>query len=167
YFETLSGRLSVKKTKKGYRMEFPVDMPRQVTPPAVLQEAFAGRLKHCFKATDDFMVVLSSEGELAQLSPDIKAIAGLESRGLIITAPGDETDFVSRCFFPRYGIDEDPVTGSAHTVLTPYWAARLGKSQLSARQISKRGGEIECKLEGGRVFLTGQAVTYLSGTIFI
>ena len=88
-----------------------------------------------------------------------------EARGVIVSAPGDEVDFVSRFFAPLAGVDEDPVTGSAHTTLTPYWANRLGKNKLSARQISARGGALECELSGDRVILTGEARLYLTGEI--
>jgi predicted PhzF superfamily epimerase YddE/YHI9 len=102
---------------------------------------------------------------LEQLEPDFRLLAQLEGRGVIVTAPGREVDFVSRCFFPRYGVDEDPVTGSAHTTLTPYWAERLGKNRLTARQISRRGGNLEVELQGNRTKISGHAVTYLRGKI--
>ena len=167
HFETLSGRLTVHQTDQGYQMDFPADVPKSVLPPAALQEALSGRMDACYKGLDDYMVLLSSEQEVAQIQPNLEAVAKLDGRGLIITAPGDSTDFVSRCFYPRYAVPEDPVTGSAHTVLTPYWAAKLGKTTLSARQISKRSGDLICAIKDNRVLLTGQAVTYLSGQIFL
>jgi predicted PhzF superfamily epimerase YddE/YHI9 len=100
--------------------------------------------------------------------PDFDNIRRLNARGLIISAAGSlETDFISRCFFPRYGINEDAVTGSAHTLLAPYWAKKLGKNKLKALQASKRTGIIECKCEGNRVLLGGSAKTYLKGKINI
>ena len=101
------------------------------------------------------------------LTPNLKAISRLEARGLIASAPGRQSDFVSRCFYPSLGVDEDPVTGSAHTLLTPYWAAVLGKKKMSARQISSRGGQLFCELQGERVMIGGEAATYLSGKIFV
>jgi predicted PhzF superfamily epimerase YddE/YHI9 len=97
--------------------------------------------------------------------PDFAALGRLERRGVIVTAPGDDCDFVSRFFGPRVGVPEDPVTGSAHCILVPYWAERLGKSTLHARQVSARGGELFCRLAGERVRIGGHATLYLEGTI--
>jgi len=109
------------------------------------------------------MLVYSSRQEIEQAVPDLSKIAQLKARGLIITAPGIDTDFVSRFFAPQFGINEDPVTGSAHTTLIPYWSRRLGKLELTARQISKRGGFLKCKLNGDRVEMSGQAAFYMEG----
>jgi predicted PhzF superfamily epimerase YddE/YHI9 len=113
-------------------------------------------------------VVYDRAEDVAALRPDFAAMRRVEGANAITTAPGrDGVDFVSRYFAPNYGVDEDPVTGSAHCVLTPYWAARLGKEQLTARQISARGGELTCTLRGGRVTIAGHAVLYLEGAITI
>ncbi len=120
-----------------------------------------------FRGRDDFMAVLTSENDVATLKPNFLGLKELDARGLIVTAKGDEVDFISRCFYPEAGIEEDPVTGSAHTTLTPFWAEKLGKTNLSAQQISKRGGELACLLRGGRVDITGSAATYLIGDIFV
>ena len=120
-----------------------------------------------FRGKDDYMAVLSDEELIIDLQPDFRAIRNLESRGLIVTAPGKEVVFVSRCFFPQSGIDEDPVTGSAHTVMTPYWAEKLGKSSLQARQLSRRKGDVGCILSGDRVILEGRAVTVIEGVLTI
>ena len=109
------------------------------------------------------MVVFPSEAAVKSLQPDLNAIARLEARGVIVTAKVDDVDFVSRCFFPQSGIDEDPVTGSAHTAMIPYWAEVLGKTKLKAIQVSKRRGYIDCELAGDRVLMSGNAVTYLKG----
>ena len=101
------------------------------------------------------------------LLPDFKILAQVDARGVIATAPGDEADFVSRCFFPQSGIDEDPVTGSAHTVMVPYWSQQLGKIKMKAIQLSKRRGYLSCELAGDRVLMSGNAVTYLTGEINI
>jgi predicted PhzF superfamily epimerase YddE/YHI9 len=111
------------------------------------------------------MFVFETEEEVANIYPHLDSIASLDARGLIITAKGKDIDFVSRFFAPQCGINEDPVTGSAHTMLTPYWAERLGKNSLTARQLSARGGELHCELIGNRVIITGKAITYLIGNI--
>lgn len=111
------------------------------------------------------LAVLKDETAVRNLDPDFRKIAALTPGELIVTAPGTDCDFVSRFFAPGAGIDEDPVTGSAHCILTPYWAARLGKTEMFARQISARGGEIWCKLAGDRVILTGETVEIITGTI--
>jgi predicted PhzF superfamily epimerase YddE/YHI9 len=116
-------------------------------------------------ASEDWIVVYASQAEVAALRPRMDALATLGLRGVLATAPGDQHDFISRCFFPSFGIPEDPVTGSAHCQLTPYWAGQLGKTALRARQISLRGGEVGCTLIGDRVHLTGQAVSFLRGEI--
>lgn len=115
--------------------------------------------------SDDYMVVLNSEEEVAALNPDIRMLSEVAARGIIVTAPGNKVDFVSRFFAPQSGVDEDPVTGSAHTKSAPYWSKKLGKEKLKARQISKRGGDLICKMKGDRVEISGSAVTYLKGEI--
>jgi PhzF family phenazine biosynthesis protein len=115
----------------------------------------------------DYMAVLESESAVAALSPDFRRLKALDLRGVIVTARGSTEDFVSRFFAPNYGIDEDPVTGSAHCTLAPYWAERLGKNRLTATQISKRTGHLICRVEGDRVFISGRAVNYLQGQIQI
>ena len=119
-----------------------------------------------FLGREDFLVVLESQEQVAQLRPDFRLLRQVKGRGVIVTAPGKEVDFVSRCFFPNAGIDEDPVTGSAHTTMTPYWAERLSKQEMSARQISARGGDLKCTMLGERVAIAGQAITYLEGKIW-
>jgi predicted PhzF superfamily epimerase YddE/YHI9 len=111
------------------------------------------------------MVVFKKEADVQGFSPNLQAIQGLDAFALIVTAPGTEVDFVSRFFAPGAGVPEDPVTGSAHCTLIPYWANRLGKAKLSARQLSKRGGELTCELRGERVFIGGATVEYLRGEI--
>ncbi|MBC7893443.1 MAG: PhzF family phenazine biosynthesis protein, partial [Sphingobacteriaceae bacterium] len=99
--------------------------------------------------------------------PHFKKLAEMQYRGVIVTAPGSDVDFVSRCFYPAFGIEEDPVTGSAHTSLTPFWANRLGKESLTARQISSRGGFLKCRLAGERTLISGQAITFREGLIHV
>ena len=122
-----------------------------------------------FRGPYDYLVVLGSQREVEALRPDFSKLAAAPGRGVIVTAPGGEegVDFVSRCFFPQSGIDEDPVTGSAHCVLVPYWASRLGKKRLSAVQVSARRGALDCRMDRGRVFMTGTAHTFLKGEILL
>jgi PhzF family phenazine biosynthesis protein len=168
-FTTRSGELRVRQTEHGYAMDFPAQAPRaprdeeQGAVDAVL--AALGGSPHTVLLSEDWIAVYETQAEVAALHPQMEALAALGLRGVLATAPGEQHDFVSRCFFPAYGIPEDPVTGSAHCQLTPYWAERLGKTELRARQISLRAGEVGCTLMGDRVHLTGQAVSFLRGEI--
>ena len=167
HFKTKSGILIVSQTENGYKMDFPADdMPQVEVVPQVFQALGIPRTSKTYK-TDDIMVVLNSEEEVALLKPDSKLLMEVVARGIIVTAPGNEVDFVSRFFAPREGIDEDPVTGSAHTKLAPYWAKELGKTEFKARQISERVGELTVHLKRERVEIYGQAKTYLKGEIYL
>ena len=151
-----------------YTLSFAVDKPRKVRSSKAIRGALGGlKPQAVYEGLDDTVVVLKSEKRVRELQPNFHVIEGLKRRGLIVTAPGKEVDFVSRCFYPAYGINEDPVTGSAHTLLTPIWAEILGKKKFTARQISLRGGQVACRLKGKKVELTGQAVTYLAGQILL
>ncbi len=151
-----------------YRLTFPADVPEKVKSSKKVRGALAGlKPREVYRGTDDLVAVLQDEEQVRSLAPNFHIVAQLKRRGLIVTAPGREVDFVSRCFYPAYGIDEDPVTGSAHTVLTPLWAEKLRKKSLTARQLSTRGGTLRCELRGKKVRLTGRAVTYLSGQILL
>ncbi len=164
-FETKSGRLVVKKDGDHLLMDFPSDAMSQVEAPPILFQALGIRpTSHTFKS-DDYMVVLNSEKDVANLQPDFRMLKEVNARGIIVTAPGNEVDFVSRFFAPQVGIDEDPVTGSAHTKLTPYWSERLGKKEMKAHQISERVGTLMVRDMGERVEIIGKAVTYLKGEI--
>lgn len=168
-FSTLSGPLQVSRQGEmgNYRMNFPADHPTPTDVSPLLVESIGYTPEEVYAGKDDLLTILPSEAALVELSPNFSTLAQLEVRGLIVSAPGDDVDFVSRCFYPRYGINEDPVTGSAHTLMTPYWAKRLGKTELSATQISKRQGLLKCHYHGERVWLDGQAVTYLRGEVNI
>ena len=109
------------------------------------------------------MAVLSSQQAIENLTPDFSALAKVKARGVVTTAKGANSDFVSRCFYPQSGINEDPVTGSAHTIMVPYWAQQLGKNNLTAVQLSKRKGYLNCELQNNRVHMSGNAVTYMRG----
>ncbi|TXF89776.1 PhzF family phenazine biosynthesis protein [Neolewinella aurantiaca] len=152
-----------------YSMDFPVDKPEKIRSPKGLRGILGGiKPLEVYAGIDDLIVVLKNQSQVEKLNPNFPMLAALKKRrGLLVTAPGKKHDFVSRCFFPAYGIDEDPVTGSAHTVLTPLWAGKLGKKKLKARQISTRGGDIDCQLRGKKVRLTGQAITYMTGQIVL
>ena len=119
------------------------------------------------KGKDDYLAIFENQKQIEQIQPNFSLLSKLDSRGLVISAPGDQIDFVSRCFYPEAGIEEDPVTGSAHTMLTPYWAKELNKDKLEANQLSKRGGELYCELINSRVFISGRSVIYFEGIISI
>lgn len=162
-----SGYLSVTRYDDLLEMDFPARPACPRTNPAGLAEALQAAPEGVFASAEDLMVVLESESAVRAVQPDFDALHRIESRGIIVTARGDRSDFVSRFFAPRVGVPEDPVTGSAHCVLTPYWAAVLGKTSLHAFQVSKRGGELFCSTSGDRVRISGKAVFYLEGTITI
>jgi PhzF family phenazine biosynthesis protein len=166
-FHSKSGVLKVYKEKNDQlTLNFPKYMPNPVkNPPACIKEGLKFEHAEIFKGPFDYMVVLESQRAVEELAPDFKALAKAESRGIVVTAPGDESDFVSRCFFPQSGIDEDPVTGSAHTMMTPYWAEVLGKTKLTAYQLSRRKGYMECELVKDRVYMSGHAITFMKGEI--
>lgn len=165
-FASLSGPLSVRRHSEHLTLDFPLQRAEPVPPPALLGQAL-GTEPLEVHATEDWLVLLESEEAVRRLAPDMALLKRLDRRGVIVTAPGNECDFVSRFFAPRCGIDEDPVTGSAHTILTPFWAERLGREKLHARQLSARGGELHCELKDERVFISGRVVPYLTGTIVI
>lgn len=169
-FHTRSGILSVKKEKDILKMNFPADKIIKIEPLPLIAEALSiqpAELVEAWKGKDDYMVILPSQKHVEDLEPDFRLIRRLGSRGIICTSKGGNVDFVSRCFYPQYGIDEDPVTGSAHTTLTPYWAEKLKKKKLIAKQISKRGGDIMCELLNDRVEISGQACLYMVAEINI
>jgi PhzF family phenazine biosynthesis protein len=171
-FQTLSGVLEVDREEGGWlRMDFPADPPEPAVAPAGMLEALgcpAETLSH--RAVKGWILRLDSVQEVLEVNPDFTRLGQVEvgssSLGAIVTAPGNEgLDFVSRFFGPWVGVDEDPVTGMAHTILGPYWAAELGKTDMTARQISKRGGELRVRVFGDRVHIAGQAVTVARGNL--
>jgi PhzF family phenazine biosynthesis protein len=168
-FDTVkAGPLQVTREGDLLAMDFPAWPPGpEPADPQIL--AALGKLPvQSFVACGRTLAVYERAGDVAALKPDLVAMRQVPGANVIVTAPGDSgIDFVSRYFAPNHGVDEDPVTGSAHCVLTPYWAARLGKKQLNARQISARVGDLLCTLEGDRVTLAGRAVLYLEGSITV
>jgi predicted PhzF superfamily epimerase YddE/YHI9 len=163
-FDSLSGPLKVRRRGDLLELDFPSRTPVPCAAPPELLRAFKVESAECL-ATDDYHLVFRTEREVREAKPDFGLLKGLDLRGVGITAPGDRHDFVSRFFAPKFGIDEDPVTGSAHTKLTPFWAARLGKTELRARQVSERGGELLCRLAGDRVLIAGKALLFFEGML--
>jgi PhzF family phenazine biosynthesis protein len=166
-FQSKSGVLYVRRAGEQLIMDFPADNPTKIEAPARIIDALAVRPIESYKGRTDYLFVYANEDEIAAIRPDFRKLYVEGVRGIMITAPGKSVDFVSRFFAPGVGIDEDPVTGSAHTTLTPYWSKRLGKTEMKAIQSSKRGGLLTCKLIGNRVEIGGQALTYLEGYINI
>jgi PhzF family phenazine biosynthesis protein len=163
-FLTKSGRLSVKRQGDLLMMDFPTRRPVPCQPPEQIDEILGIPPSRTLRARD-LLVVYEEEEQVRRLKPDMAGVAALDCFAVIVTAPGENCDFVSRFFAPGAGIPEDPVTGSAHCTLIPYWSSRLGKKELHALQLSERGGGLFCADRGERVAIGGRAVTYLSGTI--
>jgi len=160
-----SGILKVKKQNDLLSLDFPTDVFTKIPTPHEVIEGIGREPIECFKGKTDFMAVLRTEQEVLAVQPVLKEISRLAGRGLIVTARGDHSDFVSRFFAPQSGIDEDPVTGSAHTTLTGYWSKVLNKDELTAIQLSPRRGYLECRNMGERTEISGKARTYLRGEI--
>jgi len=163
-FETRSGDLFVKKNGKRLEMDFPACPPIPCEPPEILAEGLGQRPIEVL-AADDYLAVYDSEATIRAITPNQALLGQLDLRCVVITAPGTDVDFVSRVFGPKFGIPEDPVTGSAHCALAPYWARKLGKRILSAKQVSKRGGNLICEVKADRVALSGCAVTFMEAEI--
>ncbi len=163
-FETRSGELSVAKNGALLEMDFPSLSPEPCACPEILTAALGFQPLEVL-AADDYLAVFDSEASIRAITPDHSLLRQLDLRGVIVTAPGSDVDFVSRFFAPKYGIPEDPVTGSAHCELAPYWAKKLGKNTLSAKQVSKRGGNITCEVKADRVLLLGHAVTFMQADL--
>ena len=167
-FRTMkAGTLIVARAADILVMDFPARPATAVEPPPGLLAALGGKPREVLRARDH-LVVYDSAAEIAALKPDLVALGNVDCWAAIVTAPGEDgIDFVSRFFAPAQGVPEDPVTGSSHTTLTPYWAERLGKTALEARQLSRRGGALRCALNGDRVSIGGCAVLYLEGHISV
>ena len=164
-----SGFLTVKRHEGMLTLDFPADLFEKVPTPDALTKGLRIEPMVTFKGKTDYMAVVPSENDVISLKPDFDILQTLGGRGIIVTAEGDDgsTDFVSRFFGPQSGINEDPVTGSAHTTLTPYWAKELGRNKLKAIQLSERRGHLWCEYHGHRVLISGHAVTYLEGEISV
>jgi predicted PhzF superfamily epimerase YddE/YHI9 len=172
-FETRSGVLTAAAAGEGViRLDFPADPPAPIDPPDGLIAALGVAPLGVYRGVSDVLVEVGETEEVRKLSPDLRSLAAIPARGVIVTAAiadGDSTpagaDFVSRCFYPAAGIDEDPVTGSAHCTLASFWCPRLGRPSLVGWQASSRGGRVGVELAGDRVLLTGRAVTVLRGQL--
>jgi PhzF family phenazine biosynthesis protein len=164
--ESKSGLLLVKRDQDNLILDFPAADFEKIDPPKKLISALGKEPLEVYHSTD-YLVLFSSEKEITNLQPDFQLLSRLNIRGVIVTAPGNEVDFVSRFFAPAVGIDEDPVTGSAHTILAPFWAEKLKKNELTAFQLSERKGKLRCKYLHNRVEIIGKAITYMSGTIYL
>lgn len=163
-FSTRSGELAVTREGALLQMDFPARPGKPVAVTAALAAALGAQPRETYLARD-LLAIFDSEAEVRALRPDFARVAALDAFAVIVSAPGDTVDFVSRFFAPGAGVPEDPVTGSSHCTLTPYWAARLNKNKLTAKQLSARGGDLLCELRGERVLIAGQVVEYLRGEI--
>jgi PhzF family phenazine biosynthesis protein len=165
-FETRSGKLTVTRDGSLLKLDFPSRPARRIEVSDELVAALGVRPREAYVARD-LLAIFDSESQVRALQPDLERTAALDAFAVIVSAPGETVDFVSRFFAPGAGIPEDPVTGSSHCTLTPYWAARLQKHRLSAKQLSARGGDLICELRGDRVVIAGNVVEYLRGEIEI
>lgn len=166
-FSSQSGRLIVTRDGDRLSLDFPARRPSGAIAPARLAEAMGCKPQHILSGGRDYLLVYEDAGEVIDLAPDFATLGTLGMHGFIATARGEDCDFVSRCFFPAYGIDEDPVTGSAHCVSAPFWAERLGKSGLFARQLSARGGELWLQVAEDRVHIAGHCVEVIAGEMTV
>ena len=168
-FQTEIGLLTVRRDGSRFTMDFPRHALVPTDAPDALLAGLGAPPREVYLTppNPNYYAVYAAEAEIRALSPDFTLLSTLESLGVVVTAPGDEVDFVSRYFAPGLGIPEDPVTGSIHCALAPYWAARLGKNDLHARQVSARGGELYCVSGEARVLVSGSAVKYLEGEIYV
>ncbi len=167
-FNTRSGELRVRRAPAGLTLDFPAHCLESTAVEVAICDALGAMASEAVIPANNphaVVYVYEFESDIARLMPDIPALLAASPLPVIATAPGEDCDFVSRFFAPQVGIDEDPVTGSAHCSLVPYWAGRLRRDRLRARQISARGGELDCELRDGRVFMTGSAVTFMRGVV--
>lgn len=166
-FQTRSGELSVTRAGEVFTLDFPARDVQPIAPQPALEAALGAPVLGLHTAAGSWIAELADAATVQALKPDLRALLALDCRALAVTARGAGCDFVSRFFAPKVGIDEDPVTGSAHCGLVPFWAARLGRNRLHARQLSARGGELQCELRGSRVLMGGRAVLYSTATLHL
>lgn len=167
FYSDRSGILKVSREGDDLILDFPVDDVKEIQLTTDLQDCFIPSALQAYRGKSDVVLVFEKEEDIRSLQFDLSKIANIPARGVITTAPGRSVDFVSRFFGPQVGVPEDPVTGSAHTTLIPIWAEKLEKTNFTAKQLSARGGTLNCELQGDRVAIGGKAVTYLLGTIFM
>ncbi len=166
-FQTRVGELIVQRTTNGYQMDFPIDQLKPIEIPEYIPQALGHPVEAVFEGREDLLAIVSQQSVVEALAPDQALLSKPEARGVIVSAPGDDVDFVSRCFFPRAGVPEDPVTGSAHTTMAAYWHPKLAKKKMQAKKLSARGGDIGIEVDGDRVLLTGQARTFMEGECYV
>ncbi len=162
-----SGLLSVTKHRDKLVLDFPIDVIEECEAPKYLLQSFLPIPEKCYKGISDYMLVFKKQSDIEKINPNFDLLKKVDARGIIVTAPGDDVDFVSRFFAPQSGVAEDPVTGSAHTTLTVYWAKRLRRNELTAKQLSARKGYLHCTLDNDRVKIAGKAKLFFSGEINI
>lgn len=167
FFSKNSGTLTVTKNGDLLTLDFPKDTLQKVENLSLFEKCFAFQPIEVYKGKTDYLLIFENENQIQNIEPNIFEISKIASRGIIVSAKSENYDFVSRFFGPNCGVNEDPVTGSAHTSLTPFWAEKLGKTRLTAKQISKRGGVLECELQDDRILISGKCKTYLKGEILI
>jgi PhzF family phenazine biosynthesis protein len=159
------GILKVRREGTDLTLDFPADTIKKAPPPPGLIKSIGKKPRETWKGNTDYLLIYQNEHDIRTITPNYHLLRQVNARGTIITAPGETSDFVSRFFAPQVGINEDPVTGSAHTTLIPYWAQKLKKKELSAIQLSQRQGTLKCRLTDDRVYISGKAKTYLTGEI--
>lgn len=164
-FNSKSGLLTVRKAGDKLQLDFPADKVQETEIDPLITKALGTQPVAAFKGRTDYLLLFDSQEAVKAIMPDFQLLNQADARGVIVTAKGITVDFVSRFFAPAVGVNEDPVTGSAHTSLIPFWAQQLGKDEMTALQLSERGGELWCTLTGDRVLIAGKAVTYLRGEI--
>ena len=162
-----SGVLKITQVDSGLCLNFPSDQPAAIESDPLFFEILGIQPSILLRGKDDYLAVFENQKQIENMQPNFSLLKRIDARGLVISSPGDEVDFVSRCFYPEAGIEEDPVTGSAHTMLTPYWANQLNKEELEAHQLSKRGGRLNCRLANDRVYISGSSVIFFEGIITI
>ena len=167
FYSHRSGKLSVCKNNDFLTLNFPIDTIEQIELTEEIYECFNIKPKLAFKGKTDYLLIFNNEDEIVDLIPNFINISKINARGIIVSAQGKNTDFVSRFFGPKVGINEDPVTGSAHTTLIPYWSNQLNKNLLSALQLSNRRGFLRCELKDGRVEISGKCKLFLKGEIYL
>lgn len=167
FFSKNSGTLTVTKNGDLFTLNFPSDSLQKVENLSQFKNCFAHQPIEAYQGKTDYLLIFENESQIVNIKPIFSEIAKINARGIIVSSISENYDFISRFFGPNCGVNEDPVTGSAHTTLTPFWAEKLGKTKLTAKQISKRGGVLECELKNDRVLISGKCKTYLKGEIFI
>lgn len=167
FFSRNSGTLTVTKNGDLLTLDFPKDTLQKVENLSIFEKCFAFQSMEAYQGKTDYLLIFENEHQIQNIEPNFFEISKIDARGIIVSSKSEDYDFVSRFFGPNCGVNEDPVTGSAHTTLTPFWAEKLGKTKLTAKQISKRGGVLECELKNDRILISGKCKTYLKGEIFI